>query len=145
MNQPSASEISQPTDWRNVVLVPLTQFAPWLAVVLAATWGGFPGVVCVTPVAWLIALRVGLVCVEQSRSAERNRRLLEAALAGALFGLLQGLLFWVVIPRMGPILPSEQAQATGLVVVIVLAGMVFGAGLAVFTGFLREQRRARGG
>jgi membrane associated rhomboid family serine protease len=132
-------------DWRTVTWVSLSQFAPWLAVVLLATWGGYPGAVCVTPLAWLIALRVGLVSVERSRSAESGQRLLEAALGGALFGLLQGLLFWVIVPRMGPILPSEQAQATGLVVVMALGGMVFGAVLALFTGYLREQRRARAG
>jgi membrane associated rhomboid family serine protease len=125
------------------LVVPLTQFAPWLAIVLLATWGGYPGAVCVTPLAWLIALRVGLVSVERSRSASRSQRLTEAALGGALFGLLQGVLFWVVLPRMGPILPSEQAQASGLVLAIVLGGLVFGAVLALFTGYLREQRRAR--
>ena len=132
-------------DWRAVLLVPATQFAPWLVVVLLATWGGYPGVVCVTPVAWLIALRVGLVCVGQSRSAQRGRRLLEAALAGALIGLLQGLLFWVVIPRMGPILPSEQAQAIGLVVVIGAGrhGVWGGAGAVyrVLEGTEARQRR----
>ena len=129
-------------DWRTIILVPLSQFAPWLAVVLVVTWAGYPGVVCVTPMAWLIALRVGLVCVQKSHSGERARRLLEAAMAGSLFGLLQGLLFWVVVPRMGPILPSEQANAIGLVVVIVFLGMLFGAILALFTAYLTERRRA---
>jgi len=143
MNQPPVPAFPRPLDWRTVFGVPLTQFAPWLAVVLVATWGGYPGVVCVTPVAWLMALRVGLVCVERSRSGARGQRLLEAALAGALSGLLQGVLFWVIVPRVGPILPSEQAQANGLVLVMALVGMLFGAALALFSAYLREQRRAR--
>ena len=105
---------SMKLDWQSVVVAALGQFAPWLAVVLVVMWAGYPGVVCVTPMAWLIALRVGLVCVDRSRSVERGWLLLEAALAGALIGLLQGLLFWVVVPRMGPILPSEQARAVWL-------------------------------
>src|SRR5258707_15461558 len=97
-------------DWRTIILVPLSQFAPWLAVVLLVTWAGYPGVVCATPLAWLIALRVGIVCASKTKSSEMAQRLLEAALAGALFGLLQGLLFWVIVPRMGPLLPTEQAN-----------------------------------
>jgi ABC-type uncharacterized transport system permease subunit len=45
---------------------------------------------------------------------------------------------------MGPILPSEQANAIGLVVVIVLLGMLFGAILALLTAYLTERRRAAG-
>ena len=131
-------------DWRTITLVPLSQFAPWLAVVLVVTWAGYPGVVCVTPMAWLIALRVGMVCVGKSHSVDRAQRLLEAAMAGSVFGLLQGLLFWAVVPRMGPILPGEQANAIGLVVVIVLLGMLFGAILALLTAYLTERRRAAG-
>jgi hypothetical protein len=128
-------------DWPTVVWTPVSQFAPWLAIVLIVTWAGTPGVVCATPVAWLIATRVGLVCVGRSRSSEKGARLAEAALAGALLGVLQGLLFWAVIPRMGPILPSEQAGANGLVLAMLLIGMVAGAALALFTGYLADRRR----
>ena len=98
--------------------------------------------VCATPVAWLIALRVGLVCVGRSRSVEKGARLAEAGLAGALLGLVQGLLFWAVVPTMGPILPREQAGAIGLVLAMLLIGMATGAVLALFTGFLAERRRS---
>jgi hypothetical protein len=131
-------------DWRTISFVPLSQFAPWLAIVLLVTWAGYPGVVCVTPLAWLIALRVGLVCSSQSKSAEKATRLLEAALAGAFFGLLQGLLFWVIVPRMGPVLPGEQASTFVLIVIIVLLGMLFGAILAIFTAYLTERRQTPG-
>jgi hypothetical protein len=143
MTAPAAPGVSRWLDWRNILLVALTQFAPWLAAVVVVSFAGYPGVVCVTPLAWLMALRVGLVSVERSRSPVPGTRLREAALAGSLFGLLQGLLFWVVIPRMGPILPSEQQQAIVLVAVVVLVGIVLGALLALLTAFLREQRRRR--
>jgi len=129
-------------DFKTVIWVPLSLFAPWLAIVLVVTWAGTPGVVCATPVAWLIALRVGLVCVGRSRSAEKGARLAEAALAGAVLGLLQGLLFWAIVPRMGPILPSEQAGAVGLILVMLLLGMAAGAVLALFTAYLAERRGA---
>ncbi len=128
-------------DWRTILVVPLTQFVPWLASVLLVTWAGYPGVVCVTPVAWLIALRVGLVCVRRSSSAEPGQRLREAALAGAVFGLLQGFLFWVIVPLMGPIKPSERANAIGLALAIVAVGMAAGAVLSLFTAYSYERRQ----
>ncbi len=62
--------------------VALRQFVPWLAMVLLVTFAGYPGVVCVTPMAWLIALRVGNLCVWGSKSSRSSSRLIEAALAG---------------------------------------------------------------
>src|SRR5512141_2015185 len=87
---PSAPPPRRALDLRVILLAPLRQFVPWLASVLFVTWAGYPGVICVTPVAWLIALRVGLVCASQSSSPLPSQRLREAALAGAWFGLLQG-------------------------------------------------------
>jgi hypothetical protein len=136
------SSPSERLNLRTILLIPLQQFAPWLVSVLVVTWAGYPGVVCVTPVAWLIALRVGVVCAEHSPSTLPARRLQEAALAGAWFGLLQGLLFWVVVPLMGPVLPDEQPAAMILAAVMTVAGMLAGAGLSVFTAYQIERRRA---
>jgi hypothetical protein len=124
-----------------IVAIPLLQFAPWLAAVLVVTWAGYPGVACITPFAWLLALRVGTACVTSSASALPEQRLLEAALAGSWFGFLQGALFFFVMLRMGPIKPSEQAGATVLALGIVGLGMLVGAGLATFMALLAERRR----
>ena len=72
---PPSSSPTDTLDLQVVVETPLRQFAPWLATVLLATWAGYPGVVCVTPLAWLIALRVGIVCVTHSASSSLVRRL----------------------------------------------------------------------
>lgn len=128
-------------DFRVILEVPPRLFAPWLASVLVVTWAGYPGVVCVTPMAWLLALRVGIVCTARSRSAQPSQRLQEAALAGAFFGLLQGLLFWVIVPRMGPIRPSEQTSAAVLILLMIIIGMLAGAGLSFFTAALIERRK----
>jgi len=127
-------------DLRAILLVALQQFAPWLVSVLIVTWAGYPGVVCVTPLAWLLALRVGLGCVARSKSVEARRRLQEAALAGGVFGLLQGLLFLFIVPRMGPVQPSEQASATAIALAMMLFGILAGAGLSWFSAYLTEQR-----
>jgi hypothetical protein len=60
-------------DLRTIIEVPLRQFVPWLAMVILVTLAGYPGVICVTPMAWLIALRVGNICVARSTSEQPSR------------------------------------------------------------------------
>ena len=128
-------------DLRNAIETSLRQFAPWLAIVLLVTWAGYPGVVCVTPMAWLIALRVGNICVGRSRSEQSSRRLTEAAIAGGVLGLLQGILFAIIISRLQPISGSDQAKSNILTLIMIVVGIFAGAGLSFFTAYLNEQRR----
>ena len=128
-------------DLRVIIETPLRQFVPWLAIVILVSLAGYPGVVCITPMAWLIALRVGNICIARSKSERSSRRLLEAALAGALFGFLQGLLFVVIVPFMGPIKSDEMTKAIILTLIMIIAGMGVGAGLSLFTAYLNERRR----
>jgi hypothetical protein len=130
-------------DVRLILEAAIRQFVPWLGVVLLVTWAGYPGVVCITPMAWLIALQVGNVCAAKSKSTMSSNRLFEAALAGGLLGLLQGILFMVVVPAMGPIRPEEEANMGSLTVVMVVVGVFIGAVLSFFTAFLNEQRKKR--
>ncbi|WKZ38441.1 MAG: hypothetical protein QY332_10920 [Anaerolineales bacterium] len=74
-------------DLRTIFETPIHQFIPWLASVLIVTWAGYPAVVCVTPLAWLIALRVGNICTARSKNESPQRRLTESALAGGIIGL----------------------------------------------------------
>ena len=127
-------------DLRVILEVPIRQFVLWLAMVLLVTFAGYPGVVCVTPMAWLLALRVGNVCVARSRSVQSSRRLLEASLAGGFLGFLQGILFLVIIPLMGPIRPDEITKTIILDAIMLLLGIVAGAGLSFFTAYFNEQR-----
>ncbi len=84
-------------DLQTVFFSPLLPGLGWLAAVLAATLGGYPGVICVTPLGWLLSLSVSGRCVNQTRSTAKNVRILEASLAGALFGLFTGVLFAAVL------------------------------------------------
>jgi hypothetical protein len=139
---PPRSSSSDTFDIRVIFEIPLRQFAPWLASVLMVTWAGYPGVVCVTPVAWLIASRVGLFCAMRSKSVQSTRRLQEAALAGGWFGFLQGVLFWVIMPRLGEVKADEQTSALILSVAMLVVGMLVGAGFSTFTAYQFERRRA---
>lgn len=130
-------------DIRTVVSVPLGQFFPWLVAVLFITYMGYPGVICITPMAWLIALQVGNQVVSRSRSTEQAKRRKEAALAGALLGLLQGILFSVTVPLMGPIQSDEMANSVTLILIMLIVGVIAGAVLSFITASLRENRRAK--
>ena len=130
-------------DLRVIFETPLRQFVLWLAMVLLVSFAGYPGVVCLTPMAWLLALRVGNICVARSRSPETSQRLLEAALAGGVLGFLQGILFLVIVPFMGPIQLNEITKTITLILIVLVVGILAGAGLSFFTAFLNEQRRNR--
>ena len=141
MTIPSTS--SNRLDLRVIIETPLRQFVPWLATVLLVTFAGYPGVVCVTPMAWLIALQVGNLCVSRSKSALSSRRLTEAAFAGGLLGFLQGLLFAGIITLLEPINADEQTRTIILTIIIVVAGIFAGAVLSFVTAYLNERRRNR--
>jgi hypothetical protein len=112
----------------------------WLAAVLVATFANYPGVVCITPLAWLLALRVGLDCAARSANPSAGWRVVEAALAGGFMGMLQGILFLVIAPRLGEIAPDERVSALVIGVGMLLVGGLVGAGLAAFNAWLYEQR-----
>jgi ABC-type proline/glycine betaine transport system permease subunit len=119
---------------------PLRQFVLWLTMVVLVSLAGYPGVICVTPMAWLIALRVGNLCVARSRSEKSSQRLVEATLAGGILVLLQGILFIVIVPLLGPIQADEWTQTIILTLIMVIVGIFAGAGLSFFTAYLNERR-----
>lgn len=127
-------------DLRIVFETPLRQFVLWLAMVILVSLAGYPGVICVTPMGWLIALRVGNLCVARSRSEKSSQRLVEATFAGGILGLLQGILFIVVVPLLGPIQADEWMQTIILTLIMVIVGIFAGAGLSLFTAYLNERR-----
>ena len=130
-------------DIRVILETPVRQFVPWLLMVFLVSGAGYPGVVCVTPMAWLIALRVGNLVVARSRSDSSSRRLTEAALAGAVLGLLQGVLFAAIISFLEPISADDRSRSMILTLIMIAMGLVAGAGLSFFTAYLNEQRRRR--
>lgn len=137
----SSSPSPSGLDLRVVFETPLRQFAWWLVAVLLVTVAGYPGVVCVTPMAWLIALRIGNLVALRSLSDLSSQRLTEAALAGGLLGLLQGILFGVITPFMGPIQADEWTRTIILILGMLIVGMLISAGLAYTTAYLIEQKR----
>jgi hypothetical protein len=129
-------------DFKNVLYAIWKPFIFWAAAVIIVAFGGRqPGVVCATPLAWGMALWVGLRAAAYTRSGVKSARLLEAALAGGIFGLLQGILFAAVAPFMGNIKPEEQSKTTILTVGMIVVGAVVAAVLSVAIAASQERRR----
>lgn len=68
----------------------------WTGAVLTITLFGYPGVVWMTPLAWLLALPVGFRLARESASPPPGL-LIESLSAGGLLGLGQGLLVAVAM------------------------------------------------
>jgi len=82
-------------DYRLIGKTALQYFALWLILVLLMIWLGYPGVLCITPAAWLLSIVIGIRCVTTSASPEKLQRLFEALISGAFYGFLVGILFIV--------------------------------------------------
>ncbi len=112
--------------------------AVWSAAVLAVSLIGQPLVVCITPLAWLLAIPVGQRVIDQSKNQFDDRSLIEAALCGGILGLIQGLLFLPV----GYITPGMTRQDRQLLLVLSLFSIMIGlfvcAALAFFFAMLRQ-------
>jgi hypothetical protein len=94
----------------------------WVALTALFVAIDYPAVLCVTPLAWVLALYAGRVC---GQGAGGRSGLVEAGVAGGLLGLAQGLLFGLLSVLLEP---SEAAEARGAL----LRG--FGIGLGGLVG-----------
>jgi len=124
------------------LLVPLIMRS---ATVISLTLAGQPGVACVTPMAWLLALWSGGRYIVMSQGNPGRWPLLGPALVGALLGLGMGVLFTVVSSQAMPVGndPSEIAKAQTLNVVMIVGGTLICPGLSMLTAFLTLRRLTR--
>lgn len=90
------------------------------AALILPTLGGFPGVVCITPVLWLLALMAGSDVVRRAAPDP----LPTAALSGLLLGLTCGLLALVIGGLAFEVQPDERTNS-----LMLGAGLVCGGGL----------------
>lgn len=115
--------------------------AIWLVPVIGATQGGYPGVVCMTPLAWVLTATAGYLYVDLARGQVGRRPGLAGALAGGLVGLIYGAIFVVVVyTTMAPSL-EEANQTIAFSAGLTVGGLLIGAALGA--GFARVALRAR--
>ena len=94
---PSSASSDLPVIYLNPFLRSLlTPTMVWCLAVILATLDNQPGVVCITPVAWLLALWSGGHYVRLCEGRTGRFPLLGPALLGASLGLAMGIIFTIV-------------------------------------------------
>jgi hypothetical protein len=114
--------------------------------VLFVTYQEQPGVICLTPMAWLLALPAGWNYAVFSRGAPGRQPFLAGALLGTLLGLLYGLLFFGVASVGMPVgsEPSEVAKLQNMVIFMIAGGALVGALLSGFMAYRATTLQQRG-
>jgi hypothetical protein len=117
----------------------------WVGLALLVTLSGQPGVVCVTPMAWLLALWTGGEYIRLSKGQPGRLPLLGPLLVGAAFGAGLAIVFAIVARFSMPVGndPEEQNKARVLLVIIGVGGTVACAIMSVFTAWLTLRRLSR--
>ncbi len=111
-----------------ILFPPGALFLAWLLIVLTLTNAQQPGIICMTPFVWVMALIVGRGVVRYSRSRQAAALRKEAAIAGGLFGFLVGIVYLVQTF----IVFGEDLAARRFSVLSGLGFTVFGIALCAF-------------
>ncbi len=117
----------------------------WTGSVIAITGMGYPGVVWMTPLAWLLAMPVGLRVRRESVSPGHGPTL-EAALGGGLLGFWQAMLVPAVMVA-SPHLPMNKTFGTThpilAMVLMILTSISVTAGLsALIAAFIKRDNHS---
>ncbi len=113
----------------------------WGVAVWTITSAGQPGVVCMTPMAWLLVLWSGGQYVHFS-DGQADR--FGAPLLGAGLGLFLGLIFVLVAALAMPVDPSEVGKMWVLTAIVIVGGIVVCAALSTFTARATLRRYREG-
>ncbi len=102
---------------------------PWALLVLGLTYTGQPGVICLTPMAWLLAIPAGWNYAVFARGKPGRQPFVAGIILGAVLGLLYGMLFVGISAYTMPTDPGPEngISTQGLALIIVTAGTVFAA------------------
>ena len=117
----------------------------WSGAVIAISLFGYPGVVCMTPVAWLLALPVGFRLARES-SSPQPVLLYEGLAAGGLLGLGQGLLVAAAMLLGGSITNygAELSQSWLAALIAALFSIPACAGLSLLAAWWGRQHNKAG-
>jgi hypothetical protein len=89
-----------PSRWREldvpaIFAAPGMLFVPWLMLIILLIRGQQPGVICFTPMFWLLGAVVGLAIPQFSSSQTLTALRREAFIAGGLLGFLFGITYLI--------------------------------------------------
>lgn len=118
----------------------------WGGTVFIAAYQGQPGIICLTPMAWLLAVPAGWNYVAFSAGKPGRHPFLAGALTGAVLGLLFGLLTWGVGAYTMPADPAETGRLTiaQIGLIFIGAGMVIGGLLSGMMAHRAAMQQRRG-
>lgn len=118
----------------------------WVAVAAFVSYQGQPGVICMTPMAWLLAIPAGLNYVAFAKGRPGKSPFLAGFLLGALLGLALGLVFFAIAARTMPDDPPSAGTLTTfqLSLIITGAGAVISALLGGFMAWRAASLQRRG-
>ncbi|MFN8595990.1 MAG: hypothetical protein U0559_07385 [Anaerolineae bacterium] len=119
----------------------LAPLIAWSVAVVSITGAGQPGVVCMTPLAWLLATWCGVQYVRLS-GGEADR--FGAPLLGAILGLCLGLIFTLVSTLAMPVDPSEVGKMWVLTTIMIVGGIIVCAALCTLLARITLRRYREG-
>lgn len=112
----------------------------WGGTVGLATYQGQPGIVCLTPMAWLLAIPAGLNYVAFAQGRPGRNPFLAGALVGATLGLVLGLICWGVSAYTMPDDPAGSGTLSIQTVSLIMIGV--GVVIDALLGGLMARRAA---
>jgi hypothetical protein len=118
----------------------------WGIVVLFVVYQQQPGVICLTPMAWLLALPAGWNYVVFARGNPGRQPFLAGAILGAILGLFYGLIFFGVAAYGMPVGtdPEEIAKMQNMVLFMIGGGVLVSALLSGFMAYRAAFLQRRG-
>jgi hypothetical protein len=137
---PSPRPLLLALDWRAMLVAVSMPAFYWVLSVVIVTLFGYPGIACMTPAAWLLALLVGRRTILHTATNDRNRRVWEAGLAGGLLGLIQGITLLAALLTTPALLPEERSTAAWVGLLGLLVGMWLTALLGGLVGSWMARR-----
>jgi hypothetical protein len=94
----------------------------WGGVVAFLVYQGQPGVICLTPMAWGLALPAGLNYVAFAQGRPGRNPFVAGAILGATLGLIYGLIAWGVGITMMPADPEEAGKLSMTQIGLIFTG-----------------------
>jgi len=134
-------DLLQRIDWRAILVAVRLPAFYWILSLVIVTLFGYPGVICTTPIGWLLALPVGKRVVDESQSPIGGMRLGEAGLAGGFLGLLMGVLFTATLVTAPETNPSARGEALVISALVTLTGILTCAAAAALVAAAVLRRR----
>ena len=136
--QEPVSQDANGLDWSAILNASIRTFIYWGVVISIIAWKGAYGVLCITPIAWLLAAWVGKLYISRTNTPPSGW-IREATLSGGIFGFLQGVLFIILGQVVMPLSATEKANMLLFGIAATVFGLLAGAGLcAVVVGQQRK-------